>query len=70
MVKKYIRSGASSYSLLLSRVEKFVSIRIRQLLPGSELNLKTSYPEVFMVFRCPTRNTLKWYFNLYIQIAF
>jgi len=59
MVKKHIRSGASFYGLLLSRVEKFASIRIRQLFPGSELNLKTNYPEMFMVFRCPTRNILK-----------
>jgi hypothetical protein len=70
MAKKYIRSGASFYSLLLSRVEKFAPIRIRQLFPGSELNLKTSYPEVFMVFRCPTRNILKLYFNFYFQIVF
>jgi hypothetical protein len=69
MVKKYIRSGASFYSLLLSRIEKLASLRIQRLFPGSELNLKTSYPEVFIVFCCLTRNILQWYFNLYVQIV-
>ena len=70
MVKKHIRSGASFYCLLLSRVEKFASFSIRQMFPVSELNLKTPYPEVFMVFLCPTRNILKWYFNLHVQFLF
>ena len=34
MVKKHIRSGDSFYSLLLLRVEKFASIRIRAIVPG------------------------------------
>jgi hypothetical protein len=55
MVEKHIRNGACFYSLLLSKVEKFAPIRIRQLFPGSALNLKT-HPEVCMGYLRPTRN--------------